>query len=160
MSKRPLAPMLLLSAVLTAPVLAATTDTSSPATPAAPSDTTPASAATTAPVRPGTGAPAAAQADNTPRYETSDRHVRLAKVVGATVYNDKDESIGSIDDVLMEPDHKANMAVISVGGFLGIGSKLVSVPFDQLKIEKDKIVMPGATKDALKGMPDYKYNNT
>ncbi len=59
----------------------------------------------------------------------------------------------------MSSDHKACTAVISVGGFLGMGSKLVSVPFDRLQIGKDKIVMPGATKTSLQSMPTYKYNN-
>ena len=52
---------------------------------------------------------------------------------------------------MSDNDHKAATAVISVGGFLGMGAKLVSVPFDQLKIENDKIVMPGATKASLEG---------
>ena len=55
----------------------------------------------------------------------------------------------------MSSDHKACTAVISVGGFLGMGSKLVSVPFDRLQIGKDKIVMPGATKTSLQSMPTY-----
>ena len=72
----------------------------------------------------------------------------------------KNESIGSVDDVLMtDSDHKAGTAVISVGGFLGMGSKLVSVPFDQLRIENDRIVMPGATKASLEGMAEYRYTN-
>ena len=63
-------------------------------------------------------------------------------------------------NVLMnDNDHKAGTAVISVGGFLGMGSKLVSVPFDQLKIDNDRIVMPGATKASLEGMPEYRYTN-
>jgi hypothetical protein len=40
-------------------------------------------------------------------------------------------------------DNQATDAVISVGGFLGMGSKLVSVWFDQLKAENNRIVMPG-----------------
>jgi sporulation protein YlmC with PRC-barrel domain len=109
--------------------------------------------------------PSPANAPNTstpsaPKYFTADHQVRVSKVVGASVYNDQNQSIGSIDDVLMsDNDHKAGMAVLSVGGFLGMGSKLVSVPFDQLKIENDKIVMPGATKASLEGMPDYHYTN-
>jgi hypothetical protein len=39
-----------------------------------------------------------------------------------------------------------------------MGSKLVSVPFSQLKVENNRIVMPGATKASLNGMPDYKFN--
>ena len=94
----------------------------------------------------------------TPKYFTADHQVRVGKVVGASVYNDKNESIGSVDDVLMgDADHKAGTAVLSVGGFLGMGAKLVSIPFDQLKIQDDKVVMPGATKASLEGMPDYHY---
>ncbi len=96
----------------------------------------------------------------TTKFMTADHQVRVSKVVGASVYNDQNQSIGSIDDVLMnDADHKAATAVVSVGGFLGMGSKLVSVPFDQLKIENDRIVMPGATKASLEGMPEYHYTN-
>lgn len=103
---------------------------------------------------------ATSSTSSTPKYFTADHQVRASKVVGASVYNDQNQSIGSIDDVLMnDNDHKAATAVISVGGFLGMGSKLVSVPFDQLKIENDKVVMPGATKASLEGMPEYHYTN-
>jgi len=52
------------------------------------------------------------------------------------------------------------MAVISVGGFSRDGQQTcLSAPWS-VTIENDKIVMPGATKDALKGMPECKYNNT
>ena len=56
-------------------------------------------------------------------------------------------------------DRKGATVVLSVGGFLGMGSKLVSVPFDELKIQNDRIVMPGATKASLEGMPEYRYTN-
>lgn len=177
MARVGIGPMILASAILAVPVLAATPDNS-------PANANPSAAATapqtppgSAPVAPGVSHPAtatpgmtaerhdsaapasAANQSATPKYMTSDNQVRVGKMVGATVYNDKNESVGSIDDVLMSHDNKANTAVISVGGFLGMGSKLVSVPFDKLQIEKDKIIMPGATKDALKDMPEYKYNN-
>jgi sporulation protein YlmC with PRC-barrel domain len=108
----------------------------------------------------GSNAPVAMSTANALKYFTADHQVRASKVVGASVYNDQDQSIGSVDDVLMnDNDHKAGTAVISVGGFLGMGSKLVSVPFDQLKIDNDRIVMPGATKASLEGMPEYRYTN-
>jgi hypothetical protein len=50
--------------------------------------------------------------------------------------------------------------VISVGGFLGMGSKWVSVPFDQLKVQDNKVVMPGATKASLESMPGYSYSKS
>jgi sporulation protein YlmC with PRC-barrel domain len=102
----------------------------------------------------------ATTASSTSKYFTADHQVRVSKVVGASVYNDQNQAIGSVDEVLMsDSDHKANTAVVSVGGFLGMGSKLVSVPFDQLKIENDKLVMPGATKASLESMPEYHYTN-
>jgi sporulation protein YlmC with PRC-barrel domain len=117
---------------------------------------------TTRPASPGMGATGAAatSTSSAPKYFTADHQVRASKVVGASVYNDQNQSIGSVDDVLMtDNDHKAATAVISVGGFLGMGSKLVSVPFDQLKIENDRIVMPDATKPSLEGMPEYRYTS-
>jgi hypothetical protein len=51
------------------------------------------------------------------------------------------------------------LAVIQVGGFLGVGSHHVAVPFDSLKIDDTgtKIVLPGATKQQLQGLPEFKY---
>src|ERR1700679_2939047 len=89
-------------------------------------------------------------------YYTSDHQLRASKLVGASVYNDQNQSIGSINDVLLsDADMKAGTAVISVGGFLGIASKLVSVPINEIKVQDDKVVMPGATKASLEGMPDF-----
>jgi hypothetical protein len=90
---------------------------------------------------------------------------RGSKVIGSTVYNDRNENIGKIDDVLISADGKAPYAVLSVGGFLGMGNHLIVVPTSNLKVafDKDKsndtkIVLPGATKDQLKGLPEYTYS--
>lgn len=63
---------------------------------------------------------------------------RSSRIVGATVYNDKNDDIGTVDDLLVGPDGKVTKAVISVGGFLGMGSKLVSVPYSQLQFQEQK----------------------
>jgi hypothetical protein len=83
---------------------------------------------------------------------------RASKLIGSTVKNDKDESIGSIDDMIVGRD-RALFAVLQVGGFLGLGGRLVAVPFDHLQVNDagDKIVMAGATKDELKKLPEFKY---
>ena len=147
--------MIAATALLAWPVLAQTTTGTSPAAPPPPGMTPSHSAASGAP-----GSSTAAPAPSTPVYFTADHQVRVSQVVGSSVYNDQNQSVGSIDDVLMsDNDHKADTVVISVGGFLGMGSKLVSVPFDQLKIQDNKIVMPGATKASLEGMPEYHYSN-
>jgi sporulation protein YlmC with PRC-barrel domain len=93
---------------------------------------------------------------------TDNGGMRTSKIVGSSVYNDKDEKIGSVDDVVIGRDKSLN-AVISVGGFLGMGSKMVEVPFDRLHFGNTKdssdnrVVMPGVTKESLNGMPDYHY---
>jgi sporulation protein YlmC with PRC-barrel domain len=144
--------MIAATALIAWPVLAQTTG-SNPAPP--PPGMTPSHSASPNTPASNMGAGAAV-----PKYFTASHQVRVSKVIGSSVYDDQNQSIGSIDDVLMgDNDRKADTVVISVGGFLGIGSKLVSVPFDQLKIESDKLVMPGATKASLEGMPDYHYGN-
>jgi sporulation protein YlmC with PRC-barrel domain len=145
--------MVAAAALLSLPVLAQTTTphTAPPAPP--PAATSTHTTTTTTTTRPSDTAHPSMSSNS--KYFTADHQVRVSKVVGASVYNDQNQSIGSIDDVLMRDDnHKNDMVVLSVGGFLGMGSKLVSVPFDQLKIENDKVVMPGATKASLEGMPE------
>ena len=71
--------------------------------------------------------------------------------------NDADETIGKIDDVLVSPDGKAPFAVLSIGGFLGRDLRLVVVPYDNLKLVDNKIVLQGGTKDKLKMLPEFKY---
>ena len=59
---------------------------------------------------------------------------RSSRIVGATVYNDRDERIGTVDDLIVGQDGRISEAVLSVGGFLRIGAKLVAVPFGQLQL--------------------------
>ncbi len=86
-----------------------------------------------------------------------DSGVRASKLIGAAVNSDQNERIGSVDDLVMTDGNKITVAVISVGGFLGLGSKLVAVPFDQLKRDGDHMVLQGATKDTLNAMPSLVY---
>lgn len=83
---------------------------------------------------------------------------RASKLVGAAVVNNNDERIGTIDDLVVSPEDKVTYAIISVGGFLGVGSKLVAVPFDALRmVKEERLMLPGATKDALRNLPEFKY---
>jgi len=84
---------------------------------------------------------------------------RTSKVVGSTVVNEANETVGTIDDLIVTANEKVPFAVLSVGGFLGMGSKYVVVPFSSLQVEDKKMVLPGATKDSLKGLPEFKYSN-
>ena len=82
---------------------------------------------------------------------------RASKVIGSSVINDANETIGKIDDLLASPDGKRPYAVLSIGGFLGMGTHLVVVPYDALKFADKKVVLPGGTKEGLKMLPEFKY---
>lgn len=82
---------------------------------------------------------------------------RASKIIGAAVYNDAKEEVGKIDDLIVNRDDRVPYATVSVGGFLGIGDKLVVVPFANLQLGPERIVFPGATKDALKELPKFSY---
>ena len=82
---------------------------------------------------------------------------RASKIIGSTVVNDTDETVGKIDDLLVSPDGKRPYVVLSVGGFLGMGSHFLVVPYDTLLFVDKKVVLPGATKEGLKAQPQFKY---
>jgi sporulation protein YlmC with PRC-barrel domain len=80
-------------------------------------------------------------------------------LIGKTVKNATNESVGKIDDVYLDASGGVKLVVVSVGGFLGVGSKDVAVPWTDLKFSRDGnsiTVLTNWTKDSLKAMPDYK----
>jgi sporulation protein YlmC with PRC-barrel domain len=68
---------------------------------------------------------------------------RASKVVGLSVYNDNNESLGSINDLLTDKSGNIKAVVIGVGGFLGVGEHLVAVPFDKIKFVNEPIAYTG-----------------
>jgi sporulation protein YlmC with PRC-barrel domain len=73
---------------------------------------------------------------------------RASKMVGLSVYNDKNESVGSINDLLTDKSGNIKAAVIGVGGFLGVGEHLVAVPLDKVKFVSEPIVYTSASGSA------------
>ena len=85
--------------------------------------------------------------------------MRASRLIGADVYNDQDERIGTLDDLMMGTDGTVGFAILSVGGLLGLGSRLVAVTFDSLTIVDDyRVVLPGATRDELQRLPEFDYS--
>ena len=112
---------------------------------------------------------------------------RTSKVVGLNVYNDNNENVGSINELLMDKSGNIKAVVVGVGGFLGMGEHLVAVPFDKIKFVDQPVpsattssnkststtgssssssknpwypdhAVFNATKDELKAMPEFKYS--
>jgi sporulation protein YlmC with PRC-barrel domain len=84
---------------------------------------------------------------------------RISKIIGKYVVNDTDQIIGKVDDVIVNPDDDSSTYVIlSVGGWLSMGTHLIALPYKNLQITANKIVLPGATKEGLKNLPEFKYS--
>jgi sporulation protein YlmC with PRC-barrel domain len=82
---------------------------------------------------------------------------RASKLINSKVYKG-DTSIGQIEDVLVDLDHATVTAVIlSVGGFLGIGDKLVAVPVNQLKVGSEAKFTTDLTKEQLADAPAFDF---
>jgi len=64
---------------------------------------------------------------------------RASKMAGLRVYNDANENIGSINDLLMDKSGAVKIAVIGVGGFLGMGEHLVAIPYEKLKFANEAV---------------------
>jgi sporulation protein YlmC with PRC-barrel domain len=85
--------------------------------------------------------------------------MRTDDLKGKPVLNEKNERIGTIDDFIIGND-RVLFAILQVGGILGINSHFVAVPYQSLRINEvpTKIVLPGASKEALKNLPEFKYH--
>ncbi|SDW43537.1 PRC-barrel domain-containing protein [Nitrosomonas communis] len=67
------------------------------------------------------------------------------------------KKIGEIDDLILSTKEKVAYAIISVGGFLGVGDKLVSIPFQDIEIRKaKKEAVINLSKQELEKMPEFK----
>lgn len=82
---------------------------------------------------------------------------RASKVIGNSVLNDGQETIGAIEDLLVSSDGMQPYAVLSIGGFLGMGKHMIVIPYDTLKFADDKVTLPGGTKEELMMLPEFKY---
>ena len=87
---------------------------------------------------------------------------RASKIVGLNVYNDKNESLGAINDLLTDKSGNIKAVVIGVGGFLGVGEHYVAVSPSSVNVRFDSknnkwLASMNTTKEALKAAPEFKY---
>jgi sporulation protein YlmC with PRC-barrel domain len=78
-------------------------------------------------------------------------------LLGKLVLNEKGEHVGKIDDLIVDPEKSVSYAIVSAGGFLGVGKHDVAIPAGSFKYDGGKIVLPGATKDAVGKLPQFVY---
>lgn len=83
---------------------------------------------------------------------------RVSDLIGRDVINEKDETVGDIDDLIVDKK-QVTFAVLEVGGFLGVGGYLVVVPYDSLEIDEtgEIIKLTGASKESLEELEEFEY---
>jgi len=79
------------------------------------------------------------------------------QILGQRVYNDKQEHIGTVEDIIISPDKTVSYGIVGAGGFLGFDRRDVAIPVNQFKLTDGKLVLPGANKETLAGMPPFEY---
>jgi sporulation protein YlmC with PRC-barrel domain len=158
---------LLIGGLLSSVVIVSAFAQSSPPAPSAPPAQTPPMAAP---------APASKPADTVAvRPAAQSGQWRASKLVGLNVYNEQNEKLGDISEILLDKSGKVEGVIIGVGGFLGMGQRDIKVEMSKLKFVDEPVkssattssdkkwypdhaVLSGATKDQLKAMPEFKYN--
>src|SRR5215471_1133041 len=119
--------------------------------------------AQTTPSQPSSPSPSAPAREAAPSMvSTGDFNVKgdmaAGALIGTKVRNANKESIGKVDEVYLDKDAKVTMVVISVGGFLGVGSKDVGVKWSDLTFGKEGtsvVLTTLLSKDQLMALPDY-----
>ena len=73
---------------------------------------------------------------------------RTYKMIGLDVYNQNNEKLGDVSELLADQTGKIQTAILGVGGFLGVGERMVAVSFDQLKFVNQPIEAKMASSTA------------
>jgi hypothetical protein len=96
-------------------------------------------------------------------YSHQGTEIRASKLIGTTVQNDANESIGKINELILSKGGKVAAVVVGVGGFLGMGEREVAMNFEALRLAQDSngkfLVVFNATKDQLKVAPAWTWTS-
>jgi len=83
---------------------------------------------------------------------------RASKLLNSEIYNGQGEKIGRLGDFIVGSNAEVSIAIIAVGGFLGVGARMVAVPATLLESnDQGQIVLPDATRDRLNALPEFSY---
>jgi sporulation protein YlmC with PRC-barrel domain len=102
-------------------------------------------------------------------HSRQDTDMRATNLIGANIKNMANETVGEINDLVLDKDGKVVAVVVGVGGFLGIGEREVALDYRSLHIKYDPNAMTNAgattiqvnaTKESLKNAPEWTWNTT
>ncbi|QNN58278.1 PRC-barrel domain-containing protein [Diaphorobacter ruginosibacter] len=78
-------------------------------------------------------------------------------LIGLEVYNEREEHVGSVSDLIVGTGGARMFAIVGVGGFLGLGTRDVAIPVEFFKLRDSQLILPQATEEALKHLPEFIY---
>lgn len=78
-------------------------------------------------------------------------------LLGKTVYNDAEQKIGKVEDLIISPNRSLSYVIVGAGGFVGIGRHDVAIEVSRIQDKGGKLVLPGATRDTIKSLPEFVY---
>src|ERR1700676_3139967 len=78
-------------------------------------------------------------------------------IMDKPVFNEEGERVGVIHDIIVAPDRSVSFAIVAANQFLGVSHHDVAIPIEQLDFVNGKLVLAGATKDAIKALPAFQY---
>ena len=93
-----------------------------------------------------------------PKGKMTTGQISASELLDETVVSQANESVGDINDIILDSNGKVASVIVGVGGFLGIGEKDVALSFDQLAFannDNDLVVTTNATKESLQAAPEY-----
>jgi sporulation protein YlmC with PRC-barrel domain len=85
------------------------------------------------------------------------RSARASKLIGSRLYAN-DAVVGAIEDILIDREHSAvTAAIISVGGFLGVGEKRIAIPINQINLAGEARFTINMSKEELSNAPAFDF---
>lgn len=137
---------------------AGTPGASGTTTPGASGATTPGASGAVTPDASGTATMpgTAGQSDSAASTEAITGWSAKDDIIGKSVFNENDEKVGDIKDVIISSDGRTMYLLVGAGGFLGMGEKEVAVPFDRFERRDDRVLLSGYTKEQLKALPEVR----
>jgi sporulation protein YlmC with PRC-barrel domain len=142
-------------------VLAQTSPAPAPTTPEAPPAAKP-----TEPPAAKTTEPSAAKTTGAQQlwYSRQVDEMRASKLIGTTVVNAANETVGDVNEIVLTKDGKVAAIILGVGGFLGMGEREVAINFNSVRMNRDKndntVLTVNATKESLKDAPAWRWDES
>jgi sporulation protein YlmC with PRC-barrel domain len=78
-------------------------------------------------------------------------------ILGQDLFNELGENIGKVEDLIVDRRRNVSYLIVGVGGFIGMGRHAVAIPASQLRVQGDRIVLPGADRITLSALPPFVY---